>query len=702
MGRKGDRTLIVVLAVVPSLWIASAPRERRGADQMPPMAADRELRLHVIPLCNAEKEPDGTPQKRCTVTPQEFADLVGRVNLSFAGTGLRFVFDPEVDWAPMADTELNTDGPNVRSRCNAIAAGIPGKVVCFLRFGADKAPTGNGNAYPPPGAGPKPTHVDDVEQNYVALPSAIAPNFGLLNQGNGSFVAHELGHYLGLYHTFPGWTDLNGPVYAAKGVMPTAAQADQAVLAYALARGGTIDALDGDGLSDTPPDPSPVLYGAHGQDVCAARQLTVTGTVGAKAATLVFSPDPENAMSYFAGCAAAGSPPSPRRFSPMQVRRMTETLKLSSRRALVESPAFGPRSLHVRSAVARDPGRLEVVATDQDGRVWIARWAQGGSWDHWRPVLGDVAGQAAPASVVARDGAKLDVFLAGKDGKTYTGAWERNVASGQWRGWWNVLVGTVPPGGTVTAVSRHKDKLDAFLVSDDGGVYTAAWEQGVEGNRWRGWFRIGNRNLTAKPGSPVAAVARDQHKLDVFVAGSDGKTYAAAWEQGVEGSRWRGWWNVLGGTVAPGAPITAVSRGPTKLDLFLVSTDGGIYTAAWDQGVEAGKWRGWFRIGNLTAKPGSPVAAVARDGNKLDVFVAGADGRVHAAAWEHGVDAGKWRGWWNVLGGAVPPGSPIAAVARDANKLDLFIVSTDGRIHTAAWDRQQAGGQWRGWWRVGS
>ena len=43
----------------------------------------------------------------------------------------------------------------------------------------------------------------------------------------------------------------------------------------------------------------------------------------------------------------------------------------------------------------------------------------------------------------------------------------------------------------------------------------------------------GSGNLTAKPGLSVAAVSRDPNKLDIFVAGNDGKTYTAAWDQNV-------------------------------------------------------------------------------------------------------------------------------------------------------------------------
>ena len=77
-------------------------------------------------------------------------------------------------------------------------------------------------------------------------------------------------------------------------------------------------------------------------------------------------------------------------------------------------------------------------------------------------------------------------------------------------------------------------------------------------------------------------------------------------------------------------------------------------------------------------------------------------GGVYTAAWERSVASGQWRGWWwNILTGAIQPGWPVAAVSRDPGKLDIFIVSTDGGIYTAAWDRNVANGAWRGWWRIG-
>src|SRR5262245_54435184 len=122
-----------------------------------------DLRLHVVPLANQELDGNGLAIHSAQVTPLEFAALIDRVNPFFAPAGIRFVFDPEVDWRPLADTELNSDGANMRPRGNQMAAGIPGKVLCLLRWGSDPfSPTGNGNAYPPPGAGLLPLNMNDV------------------------------------------------------------------------------------------------------------------------------------------------------------------------------------------------------------------------------------------------------------------------------------------------------------------------------------------------------------------------------------------------------------------------------------------------------------------------------------------------------------------------------------------------------------
>jgi hypothetical protein len=103
-------------------------------------------------------------------------------------------------------------------------------------------------------------------------------------------------------------------------------------------------------------------------------------------------------------------------------------------------------------------------------------------------------------------------------------------------------------------------------------------------------------NGTPSKNAEIASVSRDANKLDVFVVGGNGTVYAAAWDKKVKESEWRGWWPIEGVTASRGSPVSAVSRVPNKLDVFVVGNDGIVYTAASDQSVAQGKWRGWWEM----------------------------------------------------------------------------------------------------------
>ena len=64
---------------------------------------------------------------------------------------------------------------------------------------------------------------------------------------------------------------------------------------------------------------------------------------------------------------------------------------------------------------------------------------------------------------------------------------------------------------------------------------------------------------------------------------------------GISGGAWSGWNRVVNGTAAKGSFPSAVSRDPDKLDVFIVGTDNGIWTAAWDK---TGDWQGWWPVPN--------------------------------------------------------------------------------------------------------
>ena len=244
-------------------------------------------------------------------------------------------------------------------------------------------------------------------------------------------------------------------------------------------------------------------------------------------------------------------------------------------------------------------------------------------------------------SPVTRSADHLDVFLADVNGNVLSAAWQPDFAD-WWHGWWQINGGRGAGGAAVHGVSRSADKLDIFVIGTDNRVYTAAWEPGFA-DGWHGWWSL--LGGVAAPGAHVTAVSRSADKLDIFVTDVTGAVMSAAWEPGFADG-WHGWWHINGGQAAPGAAVTAVSRSADKLDIFVTGTDGGVYTAAWEPGFADG-WHGWWRIGGLVAPQGAPVHCVSRSTDKLDIFVTDVGGATQSAAWEPAFADG-WHGWWRM------------------------------------------------------
>ncbi|HLT40195.1 MAG TPA: zinc-dependent metalloprotease family protein [Enhygromyxa sp.] len=277
-----------------------------------------QLRLHAIPLSDS----DGG--RAYAFTSADLEATVTRVNQYFATADIELLFDPTTDWEPREDTFLNDmDRGNSSwpSRPNRVAEQYPGKIVVFFRWGTGTNATGNGNAYPPDIGEPIPSSWANEPRNvhFVTMPSTKR----LIDQ-NDSFFAHELGHYLGLYHTFP-FTS-SGPVIAlAQGETLTADEAEERLVRFIRKNGGTLAALNGDLISDTEPDPGSAFWRFHGHTSGGPTSVTITGTLDGVPYNFTLTPPLDNIMSYYGGLG----------FTPAQRDRMHRTLRHPSRSHLL-------------------------------------------------------------------------------------------------------------------------------------------------------------------------------------------------------------------------------------------------------------------------------------------------------------------------------------------------------------------------------
>jgi hypothetical protein len=179
------------------------------------------------------------------------------------------------------------------------------------------------------------------------------------------------------------------------------------------------------------------------------------------------------------------------------------------------------------------------------------------------------------------------------------------------------------------------------------------------------------------------------------VVGHDGGIYTA----GKAGNlNWGPWTRIdpaatPGRTVARRSVVWPASRNPNRVDVFVVGHEGGIFTSGRNDG---GNWEPWFRIDDSRTVPAadedegipnSVVSAVARDPDRLDVFVVGHDGRIYTSGQDAG---GDWEPWIPIgdvaAGQTVPHRSVVWPVSRNPNRVDLFVVGHDRGIYTTGKD----------------
>ena len=337
-------------------------------------------------------------------------------------------------------------------------------------------------------------------------------------------------------------------------------------------------------------------------------------------------------------------------------------------------------------ATTRNADNLDVFITGNDGRVYTSWWYANAPWsganDNWLSI-GGVFPAGAPVTAIAKSADSIDVFITGNDGRVYTSWWYEGAAWSGANDNWLPIGGFFPAGAPVTATSRNAGNLDLFITGNDGRVYTSWW---YEGAAWSGandnWLPIGGY---FPGGAPVAAVARTPDNLDLFITGNDGRVYTCWWSSGAAWSGANDNWRSIGGYFPAGAPVTAISKSPDSIDLFITGNDGRVYTSWWYAGSD---WSGvndnWRPIGGYFPA-GAPIAATSRNAGNLDLFICGNDGRVYTSWWYAGADWSGVNDNWAPIGGYFPVGVSLDAVARTPNNLDLFIAGNDGRVYTSWW-----------------
>lgn len=339
------------------------------------------------------------------------------------------------------------------------------------------------------------------------------------------------------------------------------------------------------------------------------------------------------------------------------------------------------------------------VCSDEPGDVWLSyvdgngnclyyvqnndKWTGEGTiaYSHSKKSL-----PGGHCSVVSRAKDYIDFFTVSTDNKVYTAKFDSNSG---WGGWWELPGIDCYPGEFVDAVSRSANQLDIFTVDKNGLVYTNRWDLAIQ-TEWLGWESI--RGGRASCGTEVAAIARSDKELDVFVIGEDGDIWTAASSELIDEGAWRGWWS-LGSCGRAVVSVEAIYSSNDRIHVFAVRIDGKIYSNQWSS---ASAWSGWQEVGSnpVLAQPCSKIAAVSRQEGFVDIFCISEDEqKIYTAAWEAGRDSdNSFRGWWE-RAHTFEPAAQIAAVSDGPNNLEFYALgrnSGNRAFYTSRWN----GSEW--------
>jgi hypothetical protein len=290
----------------------------------------------------------------------------------------------------------------------------------------------------------------------------------------------------------------------------------------------------------------------------------------------------------------------------------------------VQTQSFLARSIAATSAV---PGGTSLFAVGNDGTVWStyydprSKTPQWASWFSLGPLslLGvdgyrRVAAQQAVSAVSPLPGGVAAFTVAG--GTVMFDVYDPN--SGTYSKWNPVKNQIAVPSGktrwvaapALAAVSPTPGGLMVFTVSTDGlvlGSYEDPRKQNAppcltppcapaspDWFAWSDWFGPQAQPFVATPS--IAAISTVPGGTQLFTVGEDGVVWSSYYDPRVANPRWSDWFGPQAQPFKATSILSVVSAVPGGAQVFVVDTDGKVWSTYYDPRVASPAWSQWFSL----------------------------------------------------------------------------------------------------------